>query len=88
MPPPIRGSDVFIGADVVRMMRAIAATHEAMRRVSKANGQYADGYSDGFLDGLKAMAESMGLHFQPGAGNVSIGAVSYTHLTLPTSDLV
>ena len=64
---------MFIGADVVRMMRAIAATHEAMRQVSGGGGQYAEGYSAGFLDGLKAMAESMGLHFQPGAGNVSIG---------------
>ena len=74
MPPPIRGSDVFIGADVIRMMRAIAATHEAMRRVSgSGGGQYADGYSAGFIDGLRALAESMGLHFQPGAGNVSIG---------------
>ena len=73
MPQPIRGSDVFIGEDVVRMMRAIAATHEAMRRVSKAGGPYADGYSAGFIDGLRALAESMGLHFQPGAGNVSIG---------------
>lgn len=74
MPHAIRGSDVFIGADVLRNMRAIAATHEAMRQVSGgAGGQYAEGYSAGFIDGLKAMAESLGLHFQPGAGNVSIG---------------
>ena len=74
MPPPIRGSDVFIGADVVRMMRAIAATHEAVRQVSgSGGGPYAAGYSAGFIDGLRALAESMGLSFQPGAGNVSIG---------------
>ena len=74
MPQPIRGSDVFIGEDVVRMMRAIAAAHEAMRRVSgNGGGPYADGYTAGFVDGLRTMAESMGLHFQPGAGNVSIG---------------
>ena len=66
-----RGSDVFIGADVLRNMRAIAATHEAMRQVS--GGEYAAGYSAGFIDGLRALAESLGLHFQPGAGNVSIG---------------
>ena len=74
MPPPIRGSDVFIGEDVLRMMRSIAATHEAMRQVSSGGGgAFAEGYSAGFIDGLRALAESMGLHFQPGAGNVSIG---------------
>ena len=74
MPPPIRGSELFIGADVLRFMRAIAATHEAMRQVSGAGGgEYANGYSAGFIDGLRALAESMGLHFQPGAGNTSIG---------------
>lgn len=73
MPAPIRGSDVFIGEDVLRNMRAIAATHEAMRQVSGGGGQYAEGYSAGFLDGLRVLAESMGLHFRPGAGNISIG---------------
>lgn len=73
MPPPIAGSDVFIGEDVLRMMRAIAATHEAGRRVSSGGGEYAEGYSAGFIDGLKAMAESMGLRFQPGVSNASIG---------------
>ena len=74
MPQPIRGSDVFIGEDVVRMMRAIAATHEAVRRASgSGGGQYADGYSAGFIDGLRAMAESMGLNFKPGVGNSSMG---------------
>lgn len=64
---------MFIAEDVLRMMRSIAATHEAMRQVSAGNSAQAEWYSAGFLDGLKAMAESMGLHFQPGAGNVSIG---------------
>ena len=64
---------MFIGEDVLRMMRSIAATHEAMRRVANGNSQYAEGYSAGFLDGLKAMAESMGLRFEPGVSNVSIG---------------
>ena len=74
MPPPIRGSDLFIGEDVLRMMRSIAATHEAMRQVSGGGGgEYANGYSAGFLDGLRVLAESMGLHFRPGAGNISIG---------------
>ena len=74
MPPPVRGSEVFIGEDVLRNMRAIAATHEAVRQVSGGGGgQYAEGYSAGFLDGLSALAESMGLRFRPGAGNVSIG---------------
>jgi len=74
MPPPIRGSEVFIGEDVLRNMRAIAATHEATRQVSGgAGGEYASGYSDGFIDGLRALAESLGLRFQPGARNVSIG---------------
>ena len=74
MPPPIAGSDVFIGEDVLRMMRSIAATHEAVRQVSGGGGgAFAEGYSAGFLDGLKAMAESMGLRFQPGVSNVSIG---------------
>ena len=73
MPPPIAGSEVFIGEDVLRMMRSIAATHEAVRRVSGGGGEYANGYSAGFIDGLRTIAESMGLHFQPGRGNVSIG---------------
>lgn len=73
MPAPIRGSELFIAADVLRNMRAIAATHEAMRQVGNNTGEYAEGYSAGFLDGLKAIAESMGLHFQPGMGNASIG---------------
>ena len=73
MPPPIAGSEVFIGEDVLRMMRSIAATHEAVRRVSGGGGEYANGYSAGFLDGLRVLAESMGLSFRPGAGNVSIG---------------
>lgn len=74
MPPPIAGSDVFIGEDVLRMMRAVAATHEAVRLISgNGGGEYASGYSAGFIDGLRAMAESMGLRFQPGASNVSIG---------------
>ena len=74
MPPRLAGSDVFIGEDVLRMMRAVAATHEAMRRVSGGGGgEYANGYSAGFIDGLRALAEAMGLHFQPGVSNVSIG---------------
>ena len=74
MPPPIAGSDVFIGEDVLRMMRSIAATHEAMRQVSgSAGGDYASGYSAGFLDGIRAIAESMGLRFQPGMSNTSLG---------------
>lgn len=74
MPPPIRGSDVFIAEDVLRMMRAVSATHEAVRRVSGGGGgEYAKGYSDGFTDGIRALAESMGIQFMPGRGNTSIG---------------
>lgn len=74
MPQAIRGSDVFIAADILRNMRAIAATHEAMRRVGgNGGGEFARGYSDGFIDGLRALAESLGLSFQPGAGNSSLG---------------
>ena len=72
MPPPIRGSDVFIGEDVLRMIRSIAATHEMTRRMMQ-DTPTSEAYSAGFIDGLRTMAESMGLHFQPGRGNVSIG---------------
>ena len=73
MTQPIRGSELFIGADILRTMRAIAATHEITRQVSGGSGEYANGYSAGFIDGLRTMAESMGLNFQPGMGNSSIG---------------
>lgn len=55
------------------MMRSIAATHEMAARVCGAQGAYAEGYSAGFLDGLRAIAEALGIPFQPGAGNISIG---------------
>ena len=31
------------------------------------------GYSDGFMDGLAAVAEALGIAFRPGVGNVAIG---------------
>jgi len=73
MPPPIQGSDVFITEDVRRLMRALAATHEAAYQVGGAQGEYQAGYSAGFLDGLAAIAEGLGIPFQPGVGNVAIG---------------
>ena len=76
MPPQIRGSDVHLSEDIRRMMRAIAATHEASLRALCADSQqpeYAAGYSDGFIDGLRAIAESLGISFAPGAGNVTLG---------------
>ena len=77
MPAPIRGSDVHVSEDIRRAMRSIAATHEATLRALCADSQrpeYAAGYSDGFLDGLAAVAEALGIAFSPGAGNVAIGA--------------
>ena len=73
MTAPIRGSDVFIAEDVRRLMRALAATHQAMQQVGGAQGEYADGYSAGFFDGLAAVAEGLGIAFSPGVGNVAIG---------------
>ena len=74
MPQPIRGSEVFIAEDVLRFMRTIAATHEATRRVSgSGGGDYGKGYSDGLIDGLRALAESMGIQFAPGRNNSSLG---------------
>lgn len=74
MPAPIRGSDTFIAEDIRRFMRALAATHEVTQRVAGAQGAYAEGYSAGFLDGLAALAEALGIAFRPGSGNVAIGA--------------
>lgn len=76
MPQPIRGSDVHVSEDIRRTMRAVAATHQATLRAICDDSQrpeYAAGYSDGFIDGLRAVAEALGIAFQPGAGNVSIG---------------
>lgn len=55
------------------MLRALAATHEAAHQVAGAQGDYAAGYSAGFFDGLRAIAEALGIPFQPGSGNVAIG---------------
>lgn len=77
MPAPVRGSDVHVSEDIRRSLRSIAATHEATLRALCNDSQrpeYAAGYSDGFLDGLGAVAEALGIPFQPGAGNVAIGA--------------
>ena len=77
MPAPIRGSDVHVSEDIRRTMRSIAATHEATLRSLCQDSQrpeYAAGYSDGFIDGLRAIAEALGIPFRPGDGNVAIGA--------------
>jgi hypothetical protein len=71
MSQSIRGSDVFIAEDVLRMMRSIAATHEATRR-RMAKTPTSDAYSDGFIDGLKALAESMDIPFSAGVGGISL----------------
>lgn len=76
MPPQIRGSDVHLSEDILRTVRSIAATHEATLRALCQDSQrpeYAAGYSDGFIDGLAAVAEGLGIPFQPGVGNVAIG---------------
>lgn len=73
MTAPIRGSDVFIAEDVRRLMRALAATHQAAAQVGGSQNAYQAGYSAGFVDGLRAMAEGLGIPFRPGDGNVAIG---------------
>ena len=75
MPAPIRGSDVHLSEDIRRMMRAIAATHEAAAQVNAAGaGEYQQGYSAGFFDGIAAIAEALGIAYTPGsAGNIAIG---------------
>ena len=76
MPAPIRGSDPFFAEDIRRTMRGIAATHEATLRALCDDSQrpeYAAGYSDGFIDGLRALAEGLGIAFSPGTGNVALG---------------
>ena len=76
MPPPISGSDVHVSEDIRRTMRSIAATHEATMRATCYDSQrpeYTAGYSDGFMDGLAAVAEALGIVFRPGVGNVAIG---------------
>ena len=60
MPAPIRGSDIHVSEDIRRMLRALAATHEAAHQVAGAQGDYAAGYSAGFFDGLRAIAEASG----------------------------
>lgn len=73
MPVPLRASDVFIAEDIRRNLRSIAATHEATRHVYGGGGDYAAGYGDGFIDGLRAIAEALGIHFAPGQGNTALG---------------
>ncbi len=73
MPAPIRGSDIHVEEDIRRMLRALAATHEAAQQVFGAQGDYQAGYSAGFLHGLCAVAEGLGIPFQVGQGNVALG---------------
>lgn len=73
MPQPIKGSEVFIAEDILRIMRSVAATHEAVRQVTGDRSQLADMYSAGFMDGIRVVAEALGIRFQPGIGNTSIG---------------
>lgn len=74
MPAPIRASTVHAGEDIRQILRSVAAVHEATRRATSTDGgEYGQGYSDGFIDGLRALAEALGIPFDPGSGNVALG---------------
>lgn len=73
MPAPIRGSDVHLSEDVRRMLRSLAAAHESAQQISGVQSDYQAGYSAGFLVGLCAVAEALGIPFQVGVGNVALG---------------
>ena len=70
MPPPTGGDVARVGGHPPTM-RISQATHEAtIRATVTTNGPevYCE-LLDGFMDGLAAVAEALGIAFRPGVGN-------------------
>ena len=76
MPPPISGSDVHVSGTSAA---PCAVSQPRMRPRCGPLATTANGPSipratpDGFMDGLAAVAEALGIAFRPGVGNVAIG---------------
>lgn len=57
MPPPIRGSDVFLKEDLRNILRSILATQEMVAKQS--NSDDLDAYRRGFVAAFAAMAVAL-----------------------------
>ncbi len=66
MPPAIRGSDVFLQADLLRILKGLAVAHKTTSNSGLQQNAYTSGYSDGFLAALHAFSESVGVRLDVG----------------------